>query len=498
MRSLRWIIVNAIVLISIVSDAAATNNKKFPKKFLFGVGTSAYQIEGGWNVDGKGASMWDTYVHDNPTFSTDNGTGDVACDSYNQWQTDVQMLKDLGVQHYRFSIAWTRILPNGFADTVNPLGVAYYKNLIKALKENDIEPMVSIFHWDTPQTLQDLGGFLNSSFADWFEDYARVAFENFGDDVKYWFTFNEPKTYCNGGYGYAYNPPRIPSEGLLEYVCAHNLLRAHARAYRVYDREFRNRQKGQVSIVLDSMFFENSTANAADIAAAETAIQFDLGWYANPVHYGDYPEIMKTRIAARSAAEGRNQSRLPEFTDEEKEQLTNSTDFFSLNTYTGVLVAALPEDPSVTDPPSRYGDVGVSTFTSDDWETTTLDWLRVAPYGVQILLNWVKNTYGNPDIIITENGYTDLGGVDDPKRLQYHQDYLSYIRDSMEQDGVKVFGYTAWSLMDNYEWASGYTQKFGLFSVDFNSAGRNRTIKQSGTWYSQVTRTRCLVDQCDE
>ncbi|CAG9858751.1 unnamed protein product [Phyllotreta striolata] len=483
----------AITTISVV--LAATNNKRFPKDFLFGTATSAYQIEGAWNADGKSESMWDNYVHNTPGFVADNSSGDVACNSYYQWRDDVNILKEMGVNHYRFSIAWARILPTGFSDHINAKGVKYYRRLIKELKQHNIEPMVSMFHWDIPQALQDLGGFLNPKVADWFADYARTLYELFGDDVKYWFTFNEPKTYCNGGYGFAYNPPRIPSQGLKEYECSHNLLRAHAKAYRVYDEEFRSKQNGQISIVLDSMWFGPASNTTEDKKAAEQAFHFELGWYANPVHYGDYPDVMKSRIAARSAAEGRNHSRLPEFTAEEKAQLTNSTDFFALNTYTGNLVSAIPE-PAITDPPSRFGDMGVNNFYDKSWETTTLDWFKVAPWGMRVLLKWVKDTYGDPAIVVTENGYPDHGGLDDAKRLKYHRDYLSYTRDAMIEDDVKVFGYTAWSLMDNFEWASGYTQKFGLYSVDFESDDKTRTPKSSAKYFRKVCKTKCLVSKC--
>ncbi|CAH1100429.1 unnamed protein product [Psylliodes chrysocephalus] len=480
-----------------ISNGLAINNKRFPSNFLFGSATSAYQVEGAWNADGKSESLWDRYIHTTPGFIEDGSTGDVACNSYYLWENDIAILKEMGANHYRFSIAWTRILPTGRNDVVNEKGITYYKNLIKALKQNNIEPMVSMFHWDTPQALEDLGGFLNDSIADWYADYARVLYENFGDDVKYWFTFNEPKTYCNGGYGYAYDPPRIASEGLLEYVCAHNLLRAHAKAYRIYDQEFRSKQNGKMSIVLDSSWFGPATNSSEDKVAAEQAFHFELGWYANPVHYGDYPEVMKTRIAARSAAEGRNQSRLPEFTEEEKEQLKDSTDFFAVNTYTGSLVSAIPE-PGITDPPSRYGDMGVNSFQPDEWESTTFGWFKYAPWGMRILLNWIKSTYGDPEIVVTENGYPDYGGLNDTRRLDYHRDYLSYTRDAMDQDGVKVFAYTAWSLMDNFEWFSGYTQKFGLYAVDFDSENKTRTAKQSALYFRQVIKTKCLVDQCVE
>ncbi|CAH1100430.1 unnamed protein product [Psylliodes chrysocephalus] len=469
------------------------NNHRFPSDFIFAAATSAYQVEGAWNEDGKSPSLWDTTIHNNASFIEDLSNADIACDSYHKIKEDVAILKTLGVSHYRFSLSWTRILPNGIGK-VNEAGVAYYKNLIKELKDNGIEPFVTIFHWDLPQILFDMGGVINPSFVDWHAEFARECFRLFGDDVKLWATFNEPQQVCTGGYGYGYFPPAIKSEVQLEYVCVYHVLKAHAKSWHIYDDEFRSKQNGRVSLALDTSAFIPATESAADLEAADRMLHFMLGIYANAIYVGDYPEVVKTRVAARSAAEGRNQSRLPELTQSEIDYIRGTHDFFGLNVYSATVAAAM-DDPPVSDPPNKWGEQGVNTYQPTDWEETSIDGTKVVPWTVQSLLIWIKDNYNNPGIIITENGYPSKGDKDD-RRVHYIRGYLSNIRDVMIDHGVKVLGYTVWSLMDNFEWASGYTQKFGLFEVDFNSPNRTRTIRPSGEFYKKVTETRCLVDNC--
>ncbi|KAJ8963824.1 hypothetical protein NQ314_005355, partial [Rhamnusium bicolor] len=444
-------------------DEYVINNKSFPDSFLFGTATASYQIEGGWDADGKGENIWDRLTHTQPELIKDGNSGDIACDSYHKYKEDVALLKALGVNHYRFSLSWSRILPTGFIYHVNEAGVNYYRNLIKELKDNDIEPLVTIFHWDTPQPIHEVGGFPSEFIVDYFADYARLVFELFGNDVKYWLTFNEPKQICHDGYGTAAKAPIIASNGIGEYLCTHNLLKAHAKAYHIYDEEFRPTQNGQVSIVIDTPWYEPDSDSPEDIVAAETRIQFAFGWYANPIFNGDYPEIMKTRIADRSRLEGFGSSRLPEFTPEEIAYINGTYDYLGLNSYASYLVKA------------------------------------VTPWGMRKLLKWVKDTYNNPAIIITENGYSDNGTYgDDSIRKNYYQTYLSNIRDAMVYDEVNVFGYTVWSLLDNMEWMMGYTEKFGLHHIDFDSPNRTRTPKPSAEYYKNIIATRCLVETCDE
>uniref|UniRef100_A0A0K8TVD7 Putative glycosyl hydrolase n=1 Tax=Phaedon cochleariae TaxID=80249 RepID=A0A0K8TVD7_PHACE len=494
---MRAVIHYAVIVIVLFSEAITEdvlNNRRFPDDFLFGVATASYQVEGAWNEDGKGESIWDRVCHTVPSPITNNDTGDIACDSYHKYKEDVALLADLGVDFYRFSIAWTRILPTGFNNNINQAGLNYYKNLTKELRANGIEPVVTMYHWDLPQSLQDLGGWQNELIVDSYVDYARILFSELGDSVKYWLTFNEAKQVCDGGYGVAQKAPLIESPGIGEYLCAHNLLKAHAGAWRLYDEEFRKDQEGKVGIAIDTSWYEPFSYNStADIEAAETKQQFSYGWYANPIVHGDYPWVMQAKIAVRSEQEGFGKSRLPEFTQEEIKYIKGTYDFLGLNTYSTSLINAT-DDPD----PSRgwSQDAEVIEWQPDEWEGSSSSWLKVVPWGMRKILRWLKETYNNPRILITENGYSDNGTLADDKRISYYQRYMSSLRDAMELDGVDVMGYCAWSMMDNFEWLAGYSEKFGLYHVDFNSPNRERTPKKSAIWYKRVVETKCVVDDC--
>ncbi|VEN45407.1 unnamed protein product [Callosobruchus maculatus] len=469
----------------------ALNTKPFPKDFKFGVGTSSFQIEGAWNEDGKGENIWDYITHTRHW----NYTGDVACDSYHKYKEDVAMLKELGVNHYRFSLSWSRLLPTGFTNKVNEAGVQYYKNLIKELKDNGIEPLVTIYHWDMPQPLQDLGGFLNDNFVDWFGDYAELCFELFGDDVSNWLTFNEPGIVCVFGYGVAWIPPNILGQGFGEYMCGKNLVLAHARAWHIYDTKFRAKQKGSVGMVTVSDWYEPNSNKTEDIQAAEVALQFVWGLYIKPLIDGDYSSVVKEQMARRSKQQGFKRSRLTEFTKEQQTYMSGTLDFIGLNHYTTYLVGAQESDPD----PSAMGyfqDVEVWRYQPDDWEQGGQDFLKVVPWGMRKLLKWMKDTFNNPKIIITENGFSDnkQNLLDDDRRINYIKNYLSNVRDAIEIDGVNVAAYTLWSLMDNYEWGS-YDVKYGLYHVDFNSPNRTRTMKKSAEYYKKVVATRSVVEE---
>jgi beta-glucosidase/6-phospho-beta-glucosidase/beta-galactosidase len=226
-------------------NANAAINRTFPANFKFGVATASYQIEGAWNEDGKSENIWDHICHENPTFVVNQDNGDIACDSYHKYKEDVALLKDIGVDFYRFSISWSRVIPEGVAGSpVNQLGINYYKNLVQELINNGIEPMVTMYHWDLPEALQDLGGWLNPEVIDHYAYYAKTLYEELGDSVKHWMTFNEPKQTCMGGYGDGNMAPGYNFTGLEDYQCTHILLKAHAKAYHIYDEEFRAEQQG--------------------------------------------------------------------------------------------------------------------------------------------------------------------------------------------------------------------------------------------------------------
>ncbi|CAO2636701.1 Lactase/phlorizin hydrolase [Lemmus lemmus] len=311
----------------------------FRDDFLWGVSSSAYQIEGGWDADGKGPSIWDNFTHSTGNTVKNNATGDIACDSYNQLEADLNILRALKVKSYRFSISWPRIFPTGRNSSINSHGVNYYNRLIDGLVQSNISPMVTLFHWDLPQALQDIGGWENPSLIDLFNSYADFCFKTFGDRVKFWMTFNEPLYMVLFGYSSGVFPPNVQDPGWAPYRVSHILLKAHARVYHTYDAHartwhhydlhHRQQQQGRVGIVLNSDWAEPLDGESPqDLAAAERFLHFMLGWFAHPIFVdGNYPSTLRAQI----------QQRLPEFTESEKKRVNGTFDFFGFNHYTTVL-----------------------------------------------------------------------------------------------------------------------------------------------------------------
>ncbi|ALC44907.1 CG9701 [Drosophila busckii] len=491
-----WFIL-MLILFCMFYSSKSSSVRHFPSDFMWGVGSSAYQIEGGWNADDKGESIWDYLTHNRPDKIDDHTNGDITADSYHQWRRDVQMVRELHVSTYRFSLSWPRILPNGYMNHVSNAGIKYYSNLIDELLKYNITPMVTIFHWDLPQRLQELGGWTNPEIIPLFKDYARLVLELFGDRVKTWTTINEPWHICEHGYDVEYNAPSYNFPGIPAYLCGHNLLKAHAEVVHMYRAEFQQRQGGRIGITVDTSWQEpRNRNNPDDLEASERTMQFYLGWFAHPIfsRHGNYPKVMIERIRNLSKQQGFGErSRLPEFTTEEIHRIRGTSDFFGINSYTSFLVSPNDHNNSAGFPiPSYNHDVGV-VFDQNgvDWPSSGSEWLRVDPKGMYHLLKWIHREYNAPMIIITENGVSDRGGLADYARVDYYNLYLSAVLDAIE-DGVNVRGYISWSLMDSYEWKAGYREKFGLYHVDFNSPQRTRTPKISARVYANICKTNAI------
>lgn len=459
----------------------------FPEGFRWGTATSAYQIEGGWNADGKGEQIWDRWCHEGGRVALDE-TGDIACDSYNRYNEDIQIMKNMGVHFYRFSISWARILPDGTINNINEPGIDYYSRLIDGLLAADIEPMITLFHWDLPQALQDVGGWANDTIIEHFKEYSRLCFRRFGARVRMWLTFNEPWVITWLGYGSGVFAPGIKGPNVTVYTVTHNIIKCHAESWHIYDQEFRSSQRGRISITLDIDWKEPKSNSPEDIAAADRAIDFKLGWYAHPILVnGDYPASMKEHIGNHSLKEGLTESRLPVFTPQEIARNKGTYDYLGINHYSSVIVSHFPREVSTL---GWETDRDVHEESDPTWPTSGSNWLLVVPWGLRKILVWIKEHYNNPEVIITENGVSDIpaefGSLNDQFRINFYRDYINNVLKAVKLDGCNVTGYTAWSLMDNFEWNDGYTATFGLHYINFTDPTRRRVPKDSAGFFKKL------------
>ncbi|XP_065222128.1 myrosinase 1-like [Planococcus citri] len=509
----------------------------FPKEFLFATATSAYQVEGAWNEDGKGEHMWDRVVHTKPDMVKNQHNGDVACDSYHLYKEDVKLIKDAGFDVYRFSISWSRILPNGEITSINQKGVDYYHNLIDELLKNNIQPMVTMYHFDLPQKFQDIGGWANPLIVDYMEDYADLLFQLYGAKVKWWITLNEPYR-ISVGYDDVFAVPALRLPSSIKYIVLHNCLRAHGRISRLYNEKYRSKQNGKLSLSLDCEYYEGKTESKEDVDAANRFTQFQISIsndivttflfsYFNTIDHlhfqpknkkivanyfsvlfmlqldmlthpiyskeGGYPKIVRQVLDEISRKEGRKRSKLPEFTKEEIESLKGSNDFFAFNHYTTLSCTPKFSQNSnqQTKPESTFED-DINSTVSFDPDNKTVYWVKVVPHGIREVLKHIKNTCNNPPVFITENGYCDGGELNDKKRVFYYTEYLKEVLNAMNNYQCNVIGYTAWSFMDNFEWLCGYELKFGIVHVDFNDEKRKRTPKSSYNFFKQLIQSRTI------
>ncbi|XP_025264883.1 myrosinase 1 isoform X1 [Camponotus floridanus] len=482
-------LVVAVNFIFSITYVFANNTLSFPKDFLLGASTAAYQIEGGWNESGKSENIWDRWLHENPSVVPDGSNGDVACDSLHKYKEDVKILHDLGVDFYRFSVSWTRILPNGYANVINQEGLNYYKNLINELLAKGIEPFVTLYHWDHPEILEQMGGWTNEMIVEWISDYARVIFKELGPKVKYFATINEPLVLCSEGYGGNTIAPGKNLGSPATFLCMHNILKAHAKIYHIYDEEFRKDQNGKIGLVIPCS--GSLPKNLNDTSAVDMQFQFNCAWTAHAIFSktGDYPEIMKNHVAENSKLAGFPRSLLPTFSPEWVQYIKGASDFFGLNHYTSRLVETVPR----VEGQEWYAYSGVKKSIDPSWPKSASNWLRVVPDGFRQILNKIRKEYDNPPLYVMENGVSDkCCNIFDNSRISYLHSYMQAMLLAIYEDGCNVKGYAVWSILDNFEWLSGYTERLGLVSVNFTDSNRKRTPKWSFYWYKDIIASRKL------
>ncbi|KAF9260580.1 glycoside hydrolase family 1 protein [Marasmius fiardii PR-910] len=463
---------------------------KLPPDFLFGYATASYQIEGSPSIDGRGPSIWDTFSH-KPGKIADGTNGDVATDSYLRWKDDIELLKSYGANAYRFSISWSRIIPlGGRGDEVNREGVRFYRSIIEELVKNGITPCVTLYHWDLPQALYDrYTGWLDRRIIDDFVNYAEVCFREFGDLVKHWVTHNEPWCISVLGYGHGVHAPGRCSDRTRSdegdssrepWIVAHNLILAHASVVDLYRKKFKDSHNGTIGITLDVVWYmPYDETQVDDIDAAQRAIDTRLG---GPIYKGEYPESLKMMLGER----------LPDFTEEEQMLVKGSSDFFGVNSYTSNLVRPGGND--------EFNGKVRTIFTRKDGSQlgtqAHVPWLQSYPDGFRELLNYIWKTYKKP-IYITENGFSVQNetnkkledAVDDADRVNYFRGYTDALLRAVNEDGVDVRSYFAWTLLDNFEWAEGYEVRFGVTFVDFTTQARypKASSKFLAQWYKSLS-----------
>jgi beta-glucosidase len=444
-----------------------TTTTTFPEGFLWGAATSAYQIEGSPLADGAGISNWHRFAH-TPGAIANGDTGDIACDHYRRFEDDIKLMRELGLQAYRFSIAWHRIFPEGRGKP-NPKGLDFYLRLTDALNAAGIEPFATLHHWDWPAALDDLGGWTNRDSARWFADYAHFMYRAMAGRVRAWTTLNEPWVIVHEGYVQGSHTPGLCSLAKAP-LAAHNLLRGHALAVQA----FRADGQGQIGLVVNLEPKYAATDKPEDTAAMARAHAYMNRQFLDPVFLGYYPDELAEIF-------GRDWPRFPE---EDFQLIREPIDFLGLNYYSRSVVRA---DASA---PPFY-----AARVHQKGEHTEMDW-EVFPEGLKTCLLWVKRRYGEIPLYITENGaaFADPppveGRLADPRRVEYLSSHLRAAHEAI-REGANLKGYFAWSLLDNFEWAFGYSRRFGLVHVD--DATGTRTPKDSARFYRRVIESRGAV-----
>ncbi|GMN55327.1 hypothetical protein TIFTF001_024447 [Ficus carica] len=423
---------------------------------------------------------------------SDRSNGDVANDFYHRYKEDIKLMKKVGLDSFRFSVSWSRILPNGkLSGGVNPIGVQFYNDLINELLSNGIKPLVTLWHFDTPQALEDeYKSWLSPKIVKDYLDYADFCFKTFGDRVKLWVTLNEPNGFCMNAYNFGtFAPGRCSNyvgncsagnSATEPYIAAHHFLLSHAAAVKLYRQKYQPYQKGKIGITIVTHWFEPKFNTESSRGAASRALDFLFGWFLEPVIFGYYPQSMRSAVG----------SRLPKFSEDQTQLLKGSLDFLGLNYYT----SQYAENAPLTSGPNKsYSEDSHATKTSYKngipiGTPTALNWLFVYPKGFQKLLLHVKENYNNPVIYVTENGVADANNnslpikeaLKDSLRIRYFHGHLTYLLKSMKE-GVNVKGYFLWTFWDDFEWDAGYTVRFGITYIDYKN-NLKRHLKYSAYW----------------
>jgi beta-glucosidase len=438
---------------------------KLPKDFVFGAATASYQIEGAFNEDGKGENIWDRFSH--TTDKTANGdTGDVACDHYHQCEQDIDLMKNIGLDAYRFSLSWTRILPDG-KKPINQKGIDFYNKLIDNLLSKNIAPYITLYHWDLPQKLEDIGGWADNDIYKYFADYADVCYQNFGDRVKNWITLNEP--YCTAIPGY-FTGEMAPGyrDAQKTIAAVQNLLLANGQGISVF-RESKCKD-GQIGITLNFSPAKPLTDSEEDKSATIrwNAVLNEL--FITPIILGKYPRALSDIFGFDI-----------EIDDRQKKIITQKIDFLGVNYYSRNICKYNPRVPFIK----------AEVVVPDGAPVSDMGW-EIYPQGMYDMLKWIKNYYGNPPVYITENGmalkdeFTN-GMINDTERIKYIEEHISQALRA-KADGADLRGYFVWSLMDNFEWTYGFSKRFGIIYIDYPTL--KRIPKKSYYWIKDLLEKR--------
>ena len=439
---------------------------RFPDGFLLGVSTSSYQVEGAVDVDGRGESIWDRFSHE-PGKTANGDNGDVACDHYRRWREDLDLLGELGVNAYRFSIAWPRLYPSG-GGTLERRGLDHYDRLIDGLLQRGITPIVTLYHWDLPQALEDRGGWLSREVVDRFTEYAATCFEAYGDRVEWWVTINEPWIIGLLGYRLGLHAPgKVDLRASVEAM--HHVLLAHGRAI----QELRARRRdARVGVAFCLAPHDPETDDAADREACRGSDGYVNRWFLDSVLKGFYPDDMRERYESLVGP-------LDFVRDGDLAVINARSDFIGVNYYSRRVMRADQDEAPF----------GWKVVVPDGAEVTEAG-TEVTPHSLTELLVRLRADYGDLPILILENGAVYSDALHDSRRVRFLHDHLAAVLAGIDA-GVPVLGYCHWSFMDNFEWALGYAQRFGLVHVDYETL--ERTVKDSGRYYAEVAREHALV-----